>query len=213
MDRKPRSLVRGIAAVVLAGSTAAPSSAADPPGPTDEAIAQKAEALQQDMHTQVLGNPRGDVTIVEFFDYACPFCKAAEPRVEALLQSDKGVRLVVKEFPILTPQSLVATKVALAAARQGKYAEFHQALMSFRGPLTEPVIFATAAMVGLNVARLRRDMTAPEINDEIYANLNLARSLRIFATPAFIVGDHMLTEPSAQIDFPKVVADARRGGA
>ena len=185
--------------------------AADPAPATDQAVAQKAAGLLHDPMTQALGNPAGDVVIVEFFDYACPFCKAAEPRLEALLKSDQGVKLVVKEFPILTPQSIVATRAALASVRQGKYAQFHQALMLYKGPLEEPVIFDTAKAVGLDLKRLRKDMAAPAISDEIIANMNLARSLRIFGTPTFIVGAHIVTEPSAQIDFPKTVAAARAG--
>lgn len=182
---------------------------ADVPFASDLAVAQKAEALVGDPSSPVIGNPHANVAIVEFFDYACPYCKAAEPRVEALIKSDKGTKLVLKEFPILTPESMIATKAALAARKQGKYAQFHNALMNYKGPLSADVIFDTAKDVGLDVARLRKDMAAPEITDEIIANFNLARSLRIFQTPAFIVGNHILTGPSAEIDFPKVVAAAR----
>ncbi len=134
------------------------------------------------------GIPRGDVAVVEFFDYTCPFCKAVEPRLEALLKADKNVKVILKEFPILTPASLIATKVALASVKQGKYAQFHLALMAYKGQLTDSVIFDTAKNVGLDVDRLRKDMAAPEVTDEIIANFNLARSLRIFQTPGFIVG-------------------------
>jgi protein-disulfide isomerase len=175
----------------------------------DQLVATKTTALLNDPLTQVIGNPQADVTIVEFFDYACPFCKAIEPRLEKLLKDDKRVKLVVKEFPILTPESVVATKAALASARQGKYEQFHQTMMMFRGRLQNDTIFEIAKDVGLDVDRLRKDMQAPEITDEIIANFNLARGLRIFETPVFIVGTHMLTGPSAEIDFPKEVAAAR----
>ncbi|MGH8209065.1 MAG: DsbA family protein, partial [Steroidobacteraceae bacterium] len=112
-------------------------------------------------------------------------------------------------FPILTPESLIAARADLASVEQGKHAQFHQALMAYRGQWQASVIFDTAKAVGLDVDRLRRDMAAPEVTDEIIANFNLARSLRIFQTPGLIVGTHILTEPSAQIDFPKVVAAAR----
>jgi len=168
------------------------------------------EALQNDHDSPVLGDPHGDVTIVEFFDYACSYCKVVEPRLESALRSDPHVKLVLKEFPILTPESLVAARASLASRRQHKYQEFHQALMAYRGPWEEDAIFSTAKSVGLNIERLRHDMAAPDIANEIIENFNLARSLRIFQTPAFIVGDHILSGPSAQIDFPAVIGEARR---
>jgi protein-disulfide isomerase len=206
--RAAPALVALIAA--LASLAAAPrSEAADPPPATDQVVASKAAALQHDAASPVIGNRAGDVTVVEFFDYNCSFCKATEPRLEALLKADKGVRLIVKEFPILTPESMIASKAALASVKQGKYAPFHQALMNYRGPLTEPVIFDTAKSLGIKLPRLRKDMASPAITDEILANFNLARSLRVFGTPTFIVGDHILTGPSAEIDFPRAVAAAR----
>jgi protein-disulfide isomerase len=146
---------------------------------------------------------------VEFFDYACSFCKAIEPRLETALHNDPHVRLVIKEFPILTPESQVAARASLAAVRQHKYRQFHEALMAYRGPWQEEAIFSTAKTVGLDLDRLRHDMESPEIANEFIANFNLARGLRIFQTPAFVVQDHILTGPSAEIDFPSVIAAAR----
>lgn len=207
-----------IAAVATAASllllgAASRSDAADPPAANDEAVAAKAAQLQRDPTSQVFGNPNGDVVIVEFFDYVCPFCKAVEPRLQDLVKADKNVKVVIKEFPILTPASLVATKAALAAVRQGKYEAYHHALMAFRGRLDDQVIFDTAKAVGLNVTRLRKDMEDPKIQEAVYTNLNLARSLRIFQTPTFIVNNHIQTEASASLDFPKLVAAARAKSA
>jgi len=198
-----------IAMIPLLVPFMAAAAVADVPTASDEAVAQKATALLSDPSSPVIGNPHANVAVVEFFDYACPYCKAAEPRLEAMLRSDQGTKLVLKEFPILTPESMIATKAALASVKQGKYTQFHQALMAYKGPLQDSVIFDTAKDVGLDVGRLRKDLTAPEITDEIIANFNLARSLRIFQTPGFIVGNHILTGPSADIDFPKAVAAAR----
>lgn len=198
-----------LAAALCALLFAAPAFAADPPPPTDEAVASKAQQLVSGPGTYVLGNPNGDVTIVEFSDYNCPYCKAIEPRLQAVLKADPKVRLVMKEFPILGPASLTATKAAMAAARQGKYAAFHQALMLSKGGLTEALIFGTAQKVGLDMARLRRDMAAPAVMEAVYANLNFARSLRLFQTPTVIVNNHVLTGPSAEFDFPRAVAMAR----
>ena len=175
----------------------------------DQLIANQSTALLRDPASPVLGNPQGDVVVIEFFDYTCPYCKAIEPRLEKFLKDDKGAKLIVKEFPILTPESLIATRAALAAVKQGKYEAFHNALMNFKGRLTTDVIFDTAKDVGLDVNRLRKDMDAPEIADEIIANFNLARALRIFQTPGFIAGGHMLSATSAEINFPKVAAAAR----
>ncbi len=175
----------------------------------DQAIGARAYTLVNSPGSQVLGNPKGDVTLIEFSDYTCPFCKATEPRLQQLFKDDQNVKLVVIEFPILRPESLVAAKAALASARQGKYAPFRQALMGFRGQLSETAIFDVAKEVGLDVERLRKDMDAPEIADAIIGNFNLARALRITSTPTFIVGNHMITESSVTIDFAKAVAAAR----
>ena len=176
----------------------------------DQLVARNQTALLNDPHTPAIGDPNADVAIVEFFDYACPYCKALEPRLEAFLKTGKRVKLVVKEFPILTPESLTAAKVSLASMKQGKYQQFHQAMMMFKGRLLDSAIFETAKDAGLDLERLRKDMQSPEIADEIIANFNLARAIRVFQTPAIIVGNHLLTEASAEIDFPKVVAAARQ---
>ena len=190
-----------------------PPARADVPPPSDQAVVAQANVVFHDPASPVMGNPHGDVTIVEFFDYACPYCKAMQPRLEQLLKSDHRVKLILKEFPILTDESLVATKVAMAAARQGKYAQFHDALMDYRGPWDTEAIWETARAVGLDLTRVRKDMASPEITSEIIRNFNLARALRIFQTPGVIVGTHILTGPSAQFDFPQQVARVRAEAA
>lgn len=179
----------------------------------DQRIAARWTALAQDPALPAIGSTNADVTIVEFSDYNCPYCKAMEPRLEALLKADRKVKLVMMEFPILTPASLVGTRAALASLKQGKYARFHQALMRFEGNVTEADIFDVAKASGLDVARLKKDMQAPEISDRIIANFNLARGIRAFQTPVVIVGGpagiHIMGSESAAIDFPKAVAAAR----
>jgi protein-disulfide isomerase len=176
----------------------------------DRLIAGNSAALLDDPHTPVIGNAGADVAIVEFTDYTCPYCKAAEPRLEKLLKDDPRVKLVVKEYPILTPViSLLAAKAALASMKQGKYARFHQTMMLFRGQLTADAVYDMAKDSGLDVNRLRKDMESPEVADEIIATFNVARAIRAFQTPTFIVNDHLLAGASADIDFPKVVAAAR----
>jgi protein-disulfide isomerase len=197
----------GAACAMLAAASC--PAASSPPPADDQVVIAHRPALHDDANSPVLGNPKGDVTIVEFFDYACPFCKAAQPRLEQALRADPHVRLILKEFPILTPESQIAARASLASMRQKKYREFHEALMAYRGDWGEEAIFATAKRVGLDMDTLRRDMQSPEVANEIIANFNLARALRIVDTPVFIVNDHVLTVPSAQIDFPKVIAEAR----
>jgi protein-disulfide isomerase len=185
----------------------------------DQRIAARWPALAQDPALPVIGsgpnNSAGaDVTIVEFSDYNCPYCKAMEPRLAALLKADRKVKLVMMEFPILTPASMTGTRAALAAMNQGKYAAFHQALMRFEGNVTDADVFDVAKSVGLDMARLKKDMQSPQISDRIIANYNLARGIRVVQTPAVIVGGpagvHIMGSESAAIDFPKAVAAARR---
>ena len=180
-----------------------------PPPAADQVVTAHQQALQSDPASPVIGDPKGDVTIVEFFDYACSYCKAIQPRLEQALAADRHVRLVLKEFPILTPESMVAARASLASMHQHRYRQFHEALMAYHGQWNEEAIFSTARSVGLDMARLRRDMASQSIDSELLANFNLARALRIFQTPGFIVGTHILTGPSAQIDFPAVISAAR----
>jgi len=174
----------------------------------DERVAARLDALENG--PTVIANPQGTITIVEFFDYTCPYCKAAEPRLMRLVDSDKRIKLMLKEFPILTRASMIASRAALASVKQGKYRAFHLALMRREGVLDEAGIFESARAVGLDVNRLRRDMTAPEISDEIINNFNLARGIRVFQTPAYIVGGHLVTGDSADINFAKEVAKAKK---
>jgi len=174
----------------------------------DERVTARLDALENG--PTWIANPQGTITIVEFFDYTCPYCKAAEPRLMRLVDSDKRIKLMLKEFPILTRASMIASRAALASVKQGKYRAFHLALMRREGVLDEVGIFESARAVGLDVNRLRRDMAAPEISDEIINNFNLARGIRVFQTPAYIVGGHLVTGDSADINFAKEVAKAKK---
>jgi protein-disulfide isomerase len=178
------------------------------------AAAGKIRDLLRDAGTPVLGNPDGDVTIVEFFDYQCPYCKAAETRILDLLESDGNIRLVLKDFPILGPDSRIAARAALASRKQGKHETFHKALMDHRGQLKSETMFKIAQSVGLDMDRLRKDMDDPEIADQIMENFNLARSLKVSVTPGYFVDTTVLSGVSAltstaKIDFGEEVAKAR----
>jgi protein-disulfide isomerase len=179
----------------------------------NQRIAQRLDILAGDPAAPVIGNPKAPVTIIEFFDYTCPYCKAAEPRLEALVARG-GVKLVLKEFPILAPVSLVASRAALAAAKQGKYRAFHNAMMRYQGLLTQMDILDMAKASGVDVARMKRDMDSADVSNQIISVFNQARGIRVFQTPAFIMvgpkGARILNSESAAIDFAREVAAARR---
>lgn len=165
-------------------------------------IRARANELTRDPGAPVAGNPKGDVTVVEFFDYSCPYCRALAPKLQALIDEDKSLRFVFKEFPILSAISNVAAHAALAAEKQGKYADFHFALMDFHGSLSEQVVFRTAQTVGIDVARLKTDMAAPEIDEAIERNHKLAEALGVNGTPAFVIGE-TLVPGAADVSYLK----------
>jgi protein-disulfide isomerase len=177
-----------------------------------EAIAAKRGELLSDITAPVGGNPEGDVAIVEFFDYRCPYCKQVEPIIDTLLKEDPKLRIVYKEFPVLGPESVYASRIALAARKQGKYAVFHDAMMAAKGKITEEVILKTAQSVGIDVARAKADMTAPEIEDIIKRNYALADALAIQGTPAFVVGNALVPGATDLESLRRLVADARKSG-
>jgi protein-disulfide isomerase len=172
-------------------------------------LAARRAELYQDAAAPVAGNPRGDVTVVEFFDYQCRYCKTVVPALRQLLEQDRQVRFVFKEFPILGPESVLAARAALAARAQGKYVAFHQALMAQGGPLTLPEILRVAAQVKLDPARLQADMEAPEIRQAIQKNLALAQELGIRGTPVFVIGGELVTGALELDALKDLVAKAR----
>lgn len=149
------------------------------------------DALERDPNSPVGGNPEGDVTVVEFFDYRCPYCKRVAPDVERLTTEDDEVRLVYKEWPILGPESVFAARAALAAREQGRYLDLHDRLMGLR-EVTEKSVMAVARDLGLDLERLREDMAAPEIDAHLQATARLAEALGITGTPAFVIGDEIV---------------------
>lgn len=176
------------------------------------AIKQHAKLIFDDGASFVAGNPKGDVTLVEFFDYRCGYCKQVQPAVQALLQEDTKLRVVLKELPVLGPESILAARAAIAALEQkGRYLAYHNAMMSFRGRLTEDEIFRIAGESGLNVARLKQDMDAPKVARLIEANLDLAHKLGIEGTPGFVVGD-TLVPGAVPLETLRQLIAKKRGG-
>ena len=145
----------------------------------------------QSAEVPVIGNPEGDVTVVEFFDYNCGYCKKALPDVQALLAEDDNVRIVLMDMPILGPSSLTASKFALAAKKQDKYFEYHTALMEFQGSKDEASLKKIATDIGLDAEKLAEDAQSPEIQDMINENVSIAQDIGIRGTPGFIVGDEL----------------------
>jgi protein-disulfide isomerase len=170
-------------------------------------IALNRRELYDDPETPVGGNPEGKVSLVEFFDYRCPYCKEMQPSIEKLAAADPGLRLVYKEFPILGPVSVTAAHAALAAERQGKYEAFHRAMMAARGNITDATVYAVAKSVGLDLAQLKHDMQSPEIGKEVAANLKLADAIEVSGTPAFVIGDRLIPGEIDAAALKKLVAD------
>jgi protein-disulfide isomerase len=171
-------------------------------------LKQHGDQVFHDPNDPVSGNPSGDVTLVEFFDYNCPYCKRMASIMTQAEKADARLRIVYKEFPILGPNSVFAAKVALAANKQGKYVAFHRALYDLRGPVDEAKVLVAAKAVGLDVARLKADTQAPEIGAHLEKNIKLAESLGITGTPGFIIGDQIVTGAT---DFEGLQALIARG--
>ena len=158
---------------------------------TKQAITDYQIQLLQDPDAPVSGNVSGDVTVIEFFDYRCGYCKRVAKSVTELQREDPGVRVVYKDFPILGEVSALASHAALAAHLQGKHRVFHEALLAADQDLTKELIFSIAEQVGLDRPRLEADMLLPKWDDLLERNRALARALSISGTPGFIVGGEL----------------------
>lgn len=167
------------------------------------AIQQNADALFRDPADPVRGNPNGRITMVEFFDARCGYCKALHPTMEELLRRNREVRLVLKDLPILGPNSVLASRALLAAQRSGRYGQLYDNLMRVREELAEPILRREAERAGLDWPRLRREMDDAAIGRRIEVNLALARALDIQGTPAMVVGQVII--PGA-VELPQLEA-------
>lgn len=174
------------------------------------ALKQNRQQIFNDDASPVGGNPKGDVAVVEFFDYNCGYCKAVHDDALKLVKDDGRLRYVYKEFPILGPGSIVASKAALAARAQGKYVEAHNALMSHRGRLDEAAVLRILGDAGLDVTKLKADMEAPAVAKAVESNLLLADKLGIRGTPAFIIGDELAPGAIKLDEMKRLVAEARK---
>jgi protein-disulfide isomerase len=160
----------------------------------------------------IIGNPDGDVAVVEFMDYNCGWCKKSMAEVSALVKADPKLKVILKEFPIFGPNSEHAARAALAAKKQGKYWELHQALFTHEGQITKEVVDEIAKGQGLDMVKLKADMTSPEVIDTIAANYDLAKDLALNGTPAFIIDGNVVPGYIPQADIEAYVREVRTNG-
>jgi protein-disulfide isomerase len=179
---------------------------------TQSVLDARADDVFNDPESPVGGNPDGDVTMVEFFDYNCPYCRQVAPVLVDAEADDPELRIVYKEFPILGPGSIFAAKAALAADRQGRYVEFHKAMMNASGRVDETLTLSIAEEAGLDIERLKQDMRDPAVQAEIDGNIELAQALRINGTPAFVIGDEILRGATDLETMTRLIEEARRDG-
>ena len=172
------------------------------------AVAANRAQLVDQPGDPIAGNPAGDVTVVEFFDYQCQYCRRVVPSLQALLAQDQDLKVVFKEFPILGEASVTAARAALAAREQDRYLPFHFALMGARD-LSLGSIMALAESVGLDTERLTDDMHSPAIEAQLQANLELARELGIEGTPAFVIGDELIPGAVDKTRLAQLIEEAR----
>lgn len=154
-------------------------------------LSEMSSEIYSDSDSPVAGNPRGDVSVVVFFDYNCGYCKSSLPQLQALSTNDPNVRVIFKEFPILGAASFNAAKAALAAGRQGKYVEFHNAILASEN-IDDEAIGQISKTLRLDLARFQKDIADPKLAEQLERNSLLAGSLGINGTPAYIVGDQII---------------------
>jgi len=179
------------------------------------AVATHRQALEHDSRDGIVGNPNGKITVVEFFDYRCPYCKGAEPDLQKLLAANPDVRLVLKEFPILDAEdqshiSEDAARAALAALPQGRYAQVHEALLAEKR-LDEAAIGDVLTRNGVDLAKDQALSTTKPITDHLAENHALARALSIDGTPAFVIGDAVISGARLD-DIQAAITAARTAG-
>ena len=196
----------GAGAVLLTAGVRAALAEAEEPGEA---------AVLRDPDVPVTGNLDGDISIVEWFDYQCPYCRKLEPELRQVVQDDGKVRLVLKDWPILGPVSVVAARMALACKFQDKYHPAHDALIGVNSKLTEPRIAEILAGAGIDVDRLRRDLdaNAKAIDGILARNNEQAEGLGFRGTPSFIVGKFRVPGVLTMTQFEQVIADARKAKA
>jgi protein-disulfide isomerase len=211
--RTRREALRALGAgAVMLGLDIAPGSALAQSN--DETVLTEALVLR-DPDIPVAGNAEGDITIVEYFDYQCPYCRKIEPELRQVVQDDGKVRLVLKDWPILGEVSVTAARMALASKYQDKYIQAHEALIGVNSKLTEPRVRELLAGAGIDVDRVTRDLAtnAKAIDAILARNNGQAKAFGFRGTPSFIVGKFRVPGVLTMAQFDQVIADARKAAA
>ena len=165
--------------------------------------------VRDDLGDPVMGNPNGKITLYEFSDYNCGYCKRVFEPIQQLLRDNQDVRLVIKEFPILSQSSLFAAKAAIAAEMQGKFSAYHIAMMTYRGKITEDVVIRLAAQAGIDEKQLRISMESPKTAAIIQRTREAAAALEINGTPALVVGNTVVAGAIGFDGLVKLIAEER----
>jgi protein-disulfide isomerase len=206
-----REMLAALAATAMGAAALAPrrAGAEEAPPEPDEA------SVLRDPDSAVVGNPDGDITIVEWFDYNCPYCRKLQPELQQVVQDDKKVRWVLKEWPILGPVSVVASRMAIACRYQDKYIQAHDALMGVNSKLTEPRINELLSGAGIDIDRAKRDLAANKtaIDNLLVRNNRQALGLSFRGTPSFIVGKFRVPGVLTMAQFEQAISDARKAKA
>ena len=165
--------------------------------------------VRDDLGDPVMGNPNGKITLYEFSDYNCGYCKRVFEPIQQLLRDNPDVRLVIKEFPILSQSSLVAAKAAIAAEMQSKFSPYHIAMMTYRGQITADVVIRLAVQAGVDEKQLRIDMESPKTAAIIQRTREAAAALEINGTPGLVVGDTVIPGAIGHDELVKLIAEER----
>ncbi len=175
-------------------------------------VAANRAAIVNPVGNAWIGNPDGDVTLVEYFDYNCGYCRAILPTIRKLVDQDPKLRIVFRDFPVLSDESGVAAQWSIAAARQGRFGRFHDALYA-AGPVTSQSLASAARAAGLDPDALARSAEAPAVGDAISQNLAMGRQLGMSGTPAWVVGNRVLSGAMPLDALQRAIADARKNAA
>lgn len=178
-----------------------------------DALKQARETLLSSRGSIVMGNPEGNITLVEFSDYNCPYCRKALDDVQALIKANPQLKVIVKEFPVLGPESVEASRAVLAATRQldnpSRRSQYHDGLMRQRGRVNGDVALSAASKLGVDATAMRRDMQDADVSTMIKENVALGDQLGITGTPTFIVGDQILVGAVGLEQMQKAIAIAK----
>ena len=171
-----------------------------------DAVAANRRELFDNAASPVAGTAEAEVTIVQFFDYKCGYCRRVSPTLSTLLEKHKNVRMIYKELPILGPDSHMASRAALAAQKQGAYAALHKELMTLNGPITPEAIEGAGKKLGLDVAKLKADMGSKEVESALMRNQQLANAIGVQSTPSFVIGGELISGAMDLAGFEQLIS-------